>query len=97
VIEVNVGMNRAGVAPGAAVVALADTIAAMNGVRLAGLMTWESQAVAIADPAEKARAVREAGGLITASADACRRGGHRIDIVSCAGVPRIRENPRGSS
>lgn len=85
VIEVNVGMNRAGVAPGAPVVALANAVAAMPGVRLAGLMTWESQAVAIADPAEKARVVREAVALITASADACRAAGHRIDIVSCGG------------
>ena len=85
VIEVNVGMNRAGVAPGASVVALADAVAAMKGVRLAGLMTWESQATAIADPAEKARVVQEAVAQITASADACRKAGHRIDIVSCGG------------
>ena len=85
VIEVNIGMNRAGVAPGAPVVALANAVAAMKGVRLAGLMTWESQATAIADPAEKARVVRDAIALFTASADACRQAGHRIDIVSCGG------------
>jgi D-serine deaminase-like pyridoxal phosphate-dependent protein len=85
VIEVNVGMNRAGVAPGAPVVALANGVAGMKGVRLAGLMTWESQAVGIVDPAEKARVVGEAVALITASADACRKAGHRIDIVSCGG------------
>ena len=85
VIEVNVGMNRAGVAPGAPVVALADAVAGMKGVRLVGLMTWESQATAIADPAEKARVVREAVAQFTASADACRQAGHRIDIVSCGG------------
>jgi D-serine deaminase-like pyridoxal phosphate-dependent protein len=67
------------------VVALAAAIAAMRGVRLAGLMTWESQAVAIADPTEKARVVREAVALITSSAEACRQAGHRIDIVSCGG------------
>ena len=85
VIEVNIGMNRAGVAPGAPVVALANAVAAMKGVRLAGLMTWESQATAIADPDEKARVVRDAIALFTASADACRQAGHRIDIVSCGG------------
>jgi D-serine deaminase-like pyridoxal phosphate-dependent protein len=85
VIEVNVGMNRAGVAPGAPVVRLANAVAAMKGVRLAGLMTWESQAVTLADPAEKARVVREAVATFTASADACREAGHRIDIVSCGG------------
>jgi D-serine deaminase-like pyridoxal phosphate-dependent protein len=85
VIEVNVGMNRAGVAPGAPVVTLADAVAGMKGVRLVGLMTWESQATAIADPAEKSRVVREAVAQFTASADACRQAGHRIDIVSCGG------------
>jgi len=85
VIEVNVGMNRAGVAPGAPVVALADAIAKMPGVRLIGLMTWESHVVTIADPAEKARMVRDAIALLTASAEACRQAGHRIDVVSCGG------------
>ncbi len=85
VIEVNIGMNRAGVTPGAPVVALANAVSTMKGVRLAGLMTWESQATAIADPAEKARVVRDAIALFTASADACREAGHRIAIVSCGG------------
>jgi D-serine deaminase-like pyridoxal phosphate-dependent protein len=64
---------------------LANAVARRKGVRLAGLMTWESQAVGIVDPAEKARVVGEAVALITASADACRKAGHRIDIVSCGG------------
>jgi D-serine deaminase-like pyridoxal phosphate-dependent protein len=85
VIEVNVGMNRAGVAPGAAVVALAETVSRMPGVRLAGVMAWESQAVTIADPAEKERVVREAVAALTGSAEACRKAGHRIDVVSCGG------------
>ena len=85
VIEVNVGMNRAGVAPGEEVVALADAISRMSGVRLTGVMAWESQATTIADPAEKARVVREAIALLADSADACRQAGHRIDVVSCGG------------
>jgi D-serine deaminase-like pyridoxal phosphate-dependent protein len=36
VIEVNIGMNRAGVEPGAPVVSLADAIAASPGLRFAG-------------------------------------------------------------
>ena len=71
-------------APGAPVVALADAVAAMKGVRLAGLMTWESRH-RDADPARKARVVRDAIAQFTASADACRQAGHRIDIVSCGG------------
>jgi D-serine deaminase-like pyridoxal phosphate-dependent protein len=48
-------------------------------------MGWESHAVTIADPQEKARVVAAAVGLLTGSADACRKAGHRIDIVSCGG------------
>jgi D-serine deaminase-like pyridoxal phosphate-dependent protein len=85
VIDVNIGMNRAGVMPGEPVVALANAIAAMKGIRLAGLIAWESHGCAIADPKEKERVVRDAIALLTASADACRKAGHRIDIVSCGG------------
>jgi D-serine deaminase-like pyridoxal phosphate-dependent protein len=85
VIEVNVGMNRAGVAPGAPVVALADAVAKMPGIRLVGLMAWESHACTIADPAEKRRVVDEALALLNASAEACRKAGHRMDVISCGG------------
>ena len=40
VIEVNTGMNRAGVEPGAPAVALADVIAQHPSLRLVGLMGW---------------------------------------------------------
>jgi D-serine deaminase-like pyridoxal phosphate-dependent protein len=86
VIEVNVGMNRAGVEPGPAVVQLADGIARHRGLRFAGLMAWESHAVTIADPEEKARVVAEAIGRLTAAAQACRAAGHAVDIVSCGGT-----------
>ena len=85
VIEVNVGMNRAGVAPGAAVVELADAVAKMKGLRLVGLMAWESHACTIEDPAEKERVVAEALKKLTDTAAACRKAGHRMDIVSCGG------------
>ena len=52
-IEVDVGMNRAGVAPGRPVLGLARKIATRNGLLFAGLMAWESPALRIADPAEK--------------------------------------------
>jgi len=86
VIEVNTGMNRAGVEPGDPVVALAGEIAAHPNLRLAGVMGWEAHATAIADPAVKEKAVATAIGLLTASADQCRRCGHDIRIVSCGGT-----------
>jgi D-serine deaminase-like pyridoxal phosphate-dependent protein len=86
VVEVDIGMNRAGVAPGAAAAALAAAIDRHPGLRFAGVMGWESHATTIADPAAKRRAVAAAIGLLTASAEACRRAGHPAEIVSCGGT-----------
>jgi D-serine deaminase-like pyridoxal phosphate-dependent protein len=85
VIEVDIGMKRAGVAPGAPVLALADVIAGHPGLVFCGLMGWESHAVAIADPAEKERAVAAAIDQLTGSAATCRSHGHQVAIVSCGG------------
>jgi D-serine deaminase-like pyridoxal phosphate-dependent protein len=86
VIEVDIGMKRAGVAPGAPVVALATAIGERASLHFRGLIGWEAHAVTIADPAEKERTVAAAVGLLTASADACRAAGHAVDIVSCGGT-----------
>ena len=85
-IEVDVGMNRAGVAPGGAVLSLARTIAACPGLELSGLMTWEAHTLAIKDPCEKRRIITESLSKLTDSADLCRRSGIRVDILSCGGT-----------
>lgn len=86
VIEVNIGMNRAGVEPGTAVVTLAEAVGQHAGLRLAGVMGWEGSTASVVDPARKAAAVAEAVGDLTASATACREAGHAIEIVSCGGT-----------
>jgi D-serine deaminase-like pyridoxal phosphate-dependent protein len=85
-IEVNIGMNRAGVEPGEPVLALAQAISRQPGLRFAGLMGWESPATTIADPAAKERAVRHSIAMLTASAEACRQAGLEVEIVSCGGT-----------
>ena len=85
-IEVNIGMNRAGVEPGAPVVALSREIASRPGLRFVGVVGWESQATTIADPAEKERTVRDAVAALTASARACTTAGHNVTVVSCGGT-----------
>jgi D-serine deaminase-like pyridoxal phosphate-dependent protein len=85
-IEVNIGMNRAGVAPGPPVVAFAREIANRPGLRFVGVAGWESQATTIADPAEKERTVRDAVAALTASARACTAAGHSVAVVSCGGT-----------
>jgi D-serine deaminase-like pyridoxal phosphate-dependent protein len=85
VVEVNVGMNRAGVEPGSAAVNLAADIGAHTGLRFAGLMAWESQTVTIVDKSAKERAVKEALSRLVATATLCRESGYPVDIVSCGG------------
>lgn len=86
VVEVDMGLRRAGVEPGPAVVALARTIARHDGLRFAGVMGWEGHTTAIADPTAKEQAVAAAVTLLTRSADACRAEGLTVDVVSCGGT-----------
>lgn len=85
VIEVNTGMDRSGVLPGAPVLALAQAIGEYSGLRLRGLMTWEGHTLTIADEAAKRRAIAIAIDLLRESVDLCREAGIPIEIVSCGG------------
>ena len=86
VIEINTGMDRAGVDPGEPVLALARKIHGREGVQLAGLFTWESIALRIEDPEEKKRMIDDALTSVTDSAQKCRNEGMPIDIISCGGT-----------
>jgi D-serine deaminase-like pyridoxal phosphate-dependent protein len=86
VVEVDLGMHRAGVQPGAATVELGCQIHACPGLRLAGVFGWEGHTVKIADPSAKQAAIGAAIQLLTETADACRAAGLPIDVVSCGGT-----------
>lgn len=89
-IEVNVGMNRCGIAPGEATVALAREIAgALPSLRLAGLMGWEGHVLSFDDPTKQGK-INEAMSALTATADACRAAGIPIGIVSSSGSGTFR-------
>ncbi len=89
-IEVNVGMNRCGIAPGEATVALAREIhTALPSLRLAGLMGWEGHVLSFEDAVKQAR-ISEAMTALTATADACRAVGIPIAIVSSSGSGTFR-------
>jgi D-serine deaminase-like pyridoxal phosphate-dependent protein len=64
VVEVDIGMSRAGVAPGEAAVELSRLIASTAGLTYQGLMGWEGHAVGLQDPAQKLQAVHQAVGLL---------------------------------
>ena len=88
-VEVNIGMNRCGIAPGEATVALAREIVALRGLRLAGLMGWEGHATALEGATKEAK-IAEALHLLTSTAEACRAAGLSIEIVSSSGSGTFR-------
>jgi D-serine deaminase-like pyridoxal phosphate-dependent protein len=86
VIEVDVGMNRAGVAPGQPAVALARLVEGTRGLRYAGLMAWEGQARRVMDLETRRSVIEEAVGQLTATADLCRKADLPAGIVSAGGT-----------
>lgn len=88
-IELNVGMNRSGIAPGEPTVALAKAIAASPNLRLDGLMGWEGHVLAFDDSTKQTK-INDALTALTETADACRAAGLEIRIVSSSGSGTFR-------
>src|SRR5690606_28279634 len=57
VIEIDTGMGRAGVAPGEPARRLAHEMAKCEGLRFAGVMTWEGHCWSIDDPDERVKEI----------------------------------------
>jgi D-serine deaminase-like pyridoxal phosphate-dependent protein len=85
-IEVDIGMRRAGVPPGEDAVALALRAMECGGVRFAGFEGWEGHTASMPDPSAKREAVTRAVSLLTDTAAMCRSRGVAVDIVSCGGT-----------
>jgi len=85
-VEVDIGMQRCGVPPGAPAVELAQRIAASPGLLLAGIMGYEGHLLTIPDPAEKERRIRAAVGELVRTKEEMRRAGLACPIVSAGGT-----------
>ena len=85
-IEVDVGMGRAGVKPGQPAVELAKEISGLSNIELAGLQTWASHTLTIVDPSEKKREVLAALARLTETADQIRQAKISLEIISCGGT-----------
>ena len=85
VVEVNTGMDRAGVPFGEATLALARHVAATPGVKLRGLMTWEGHALALEDADAKRQEIEKCIGRLLDTVALCRQNGLEIEIVSAGG------------
>ena len=86
VIEINTGMDRAGVEPGEPALALAQQMAGMKGIRFAGIMTWEGHAWAMPIGAERTAAIHAAMEDMTSTAELIRSDGIPVEIVSAGGT-----------
>ncbi len=104
-VDVNVGQNRCGVAPGEEAVALAKRALGMPGLKLRGVMGYEGHAVGIHDRADREAAVRRSMNQLAATAKMFADQGLPIELVSGGGtgsfdisseVERINEIQAGS-
>lgn len=86
VVEVDIGLLRAGVAPGRPAVELSRLVHGTPGLRYLGLMGWEGHARRIEDAGERRPVIEEAIGRLMHTADACRRAGLPVRIVSAGGT-----------
>lgn len=104
-VDVNVGQNRCGTAPGESAVVLARLVAAMAGLRLRGVMGYEGHLQPVRDRPEREARAREAMGELCATAELVRAAGLPCDVVSGGGsgtydisgdVPGVTEIQAGS-
>ena len=85
-VDVNVGQNRCGTAPGSEAVALGKRVEDAHGVELRGLMGYEGHAVGIASRAEREAAVRTAMEKLVSTAAMFSGAGLSTSIVSSGGT-----------
>lgn len=85
-IEVDIGLNRAGIAPGEPTLALARQILPMPGLELAGIMGYEGHLLLLENGPEKDRRIREALDLAGDTKRLLEADGIACGIVSCGGT-----------
>lgn len=104
-LDLDVGQHRTGVQPGAPALALARHVAAMRHLRLVGVHGYEGHLQHVRGAAEREDRCREAMAVLAGTADALRREGHVIFVVTtggtgtaavCARCPGITEVQPGS-
>jgi D-serine deaminase-like pyridoxal phosphate-dependent protein len=86
VIEINCGMNRAGISPGTPALELAKRIADLQHVQFGGVMTWEGHTLTVRDPEARAAAIRDSLEPVLETVEAIRQAGIDVPIVSCGGT-----------
>lgn len=85
-IEVDIGMQRAGTGPGEPTLRLAQSLVRLPGIELAGIMGYEGHLLQIADSADKARQIRAAMATLVATRDLLLDHDIPCPIVSAGGT-----------
>lgn len=85
-VEINVGGNRCGVAPGVAAVALAQVIAACKHLRFAGMHAYHGSAQHLRSDAERRAAIAGALQHAAATRDLLRDAGLHCETITGAGT-----------
>jgi D-serine deaminase-like pyridoxal phosphate-dependent protein len=86
VIEVNTGMNRAGVDPCGPALDLAKQMAECQALRFAGLMTWEGHCWSMPQGPDREAAIHKAMSDMLETAGMIRAEGIPVDIISVGGT-----------
>ncbi len=86
IVEVDVGMGRCGVRSPEDAIRLARAASELPGLVFRGLMGYEGHAVFIGDRADREDAGRKANAGLVETAEAVRRAGIPVEIVSAAGT-----------
>jgi D-serine deaminase-like pyridoxal phosphate-dependent protein len=85
VVELDSGMNRAGIQSGKPALALSRLLHNTPGLRYEGLMTWEGHTVALEDFELKEKEIKKSLDQLLHTVDLCREAGLPVNIVSCGG------------
>jgi len=86
VVELDIGMQRAGVVPGRPALELSRIVHEMPGLRYLGLMAWEGHTRAIDGLAQRRQEIERAIGLLAETAALCHEAGLPISLVSAGGT-----------
>lgn len=84
-VDINTGMNRAGVDPGEAAVAMSKLVEETAGLRYLGVMTWEGHSLAKPDAESKLAAIEASMNLLADSVAQIKAAGLQISIISGGG------------
>lgn len=85
-VEVDIGMKRCGVAPGAPAVALSEKVAQAPGLAFKGLMGYEGHLVLVGDEVRRTQQVRSALEPLQRTVDQLEAAGLAPEIVSGGGT-----------